>query len=321
MTSPAIESTTVSGPMPVHAGALPRGVTAVVVTHSPDVPLLREVLEAVRPQVDGVVVVDNATQGVDFDRLLDDAAASGCEVIRNLANLGLAAGFNLGIARAREQGSAFVLLLDQDSVASPGMVATLLDAYASLSKSGRVAAVGAQFVDPRDGRLAPFVRVGFPFNRKLHGAAGECIESDFLISSGSLLPLPVIDDVGGMDEGLFIDSVDLDWCFRARAAGYQLHGVCDARMRHSIGDALKPSLLGHKIFVHSPRRLYYLTRNRLLLYRRAHTPRVWIAQDLLRVVGKFLRMSLLVAPRGDNARAMLRGIRDGIRGRTGTLRP
>lgn len=314
----------VDSPSAVHcvAGQPTATVSAVLVTYHPDVSLLRSVLAAVQAQVGHVVLVDNGTRDRQFDACLEDAVAGGCEVVRSDANLGLAAGFNTGIARARSRGSAFVLLLDQDSVASPDMVRTLLDNHEALSRRARVGAVGAQFIDPRNGSVAPFVRIGFPFNRKLHGGRGQQVECDFLISSGSLLPLRVIDDVGAMDASLFIDNIDLDWSFRARAAGYALYGICDARMRHSIGDELLQAWWTRKgIFIHSPTRLYYLMRNRLLLYRRSHTPMLWVAQDVPRFFGKLLRMSVLVAPRRANARAMLRGAWDGMRGRSGKAAP
>jgi rhamnosyltransferase len=295
-------------------------VCAVLVAYQPKFELLRQVVEAVGSQVGRVVVVDNGNRGQVFDQFSAAVSACGHVLYRSPVNVGLAAGLNRGIEHARTAGFRYVLLLDQDSVVAPDMVGALLREYSRLSATMRVGAVGAQYVDPRDGALAPFVRLGFPFNRKLGGGPGECVESDFLISSGSLLSMAAIDDVGDMDESLFIDNVDLDWSFRARSRGYALYGICDARMQHSIGDTLRPSRWRRRgIFIHSPTRLYYLTRNRLLLYRRAHTPRVWIAQDILRFVGKFVRMSLFIAPRADNARAMLRGILDGVRGRAGAL--
>jgi rhamnosyltransferase len=297
-------------------------VCAIVVTYQPDVDLLREVIEAIVPQVAGTVVVNNATKCAELDALTGKWAREGVVVIGSERNVGLAAGLNLGIAHARAAGFEFVLLLDQDSVASPDMVRTLLDNHEALSRRVRVGAVGAQFIDPRNGSVAPFVRIGFPFNRKLQGGHGQQVECDFLISSGSLLPLRVIDDVGAMDASLFIDNIDLDWSFRARAAGYALYGICDARMRHSIGDELLQAWWTRKgIFIHSPTRLYYLMRNRLLLYRRSHTPMLWVAQDVPRFFGKLLRMSVLVAPRRANARAMLRGAWDGLRGRSGKAAP
>jgi rhamnosyltransferase len=44
---------------------------------------------------------------------------------------------------------------------------------------------------------------------------------------------------------------------------------------------------------------------------------VWIAQDLPRVLAKFLIFAVLVAPRRRNVRYMLRGLVDGLRGRSG----
>jgi len=52
-----------------------------------------------------------------------------------------------------------------------------------------------------------------------------------------------------------------------------------------------------------------------VLYRRAYTPRRWIAQDVPRLVVKFLLFSLLVAPRWKNVRSMLAGLWAGVRGR------
>src|SRR6185437_13061642 len=123
-------------------------------------------------------------------------------------------------------------------------------------------------------------------------------------------------DVGAMDDALFIDNVDLDWCFRARVAGYALYGVCAAGLDHRLGDARRrlPGL-PRGVVVHAPRRLFYMMRNRVLLYRRAYTPRRWIAQDVPRLIVKFLLFALLIPPRWKNVRSMLAGLRAGIAGR------
>jgi rhamnosyltransferase len=156
-------------------------------------------------------------------------------------------------------------------------------------------------------------------SRKMWCAPGQpAIESDFLISSGALIPLAVLDEVGGMDESLFIDNVDMEWSFRARGMGLRLYGVCAARMEHRLGDDRQPVLGGvHSVVRHGPNRLYFIMRNRLQLYRLPYTPRVWIAQDLPRVLAKFLIFSVLVGPRPRNVRYMVRGLLDGVRGRGG----
>lgn len=297
------------------------GVCAVIVTYRANRVVLAQAIAAITPQVDGVVVFDNGSEGPETDALSVWNGSPGVVLLRGEGNVGLAEGFNRGIAHARSAGYRFVLLLDQDSVASPGMVETLVAAHHELSETCRVGAVGPQFHDPRSGEPGPFVRIGFPFNRKTLGSAGDCVDCDFLISSGSLIPLAVLEQVGDMDGALFIDNVDLDWSFRARHAGYRLFGVCDAYLQHSIGDRVLPSRwVRTGVLVHKPARLYYMMRNRLLLYRRPHTSWTWVAQDLLRLGGKFLRMSLLIPPRFPNLLAMLGGLRDGLAGRDGPRR-
>lgn len=292
-------------------------VCAVVVTHRPDPATLAEQLAALAPQVVGIVLVDNASPE---PRLRDLCAGlPGVTLLVLPVNRGLAHALNAGIERARTlAGATRVLLMDQDSVPAPDMVQRLDAVQAKLSARGKVAVVGPCFRDAREPADAPFVRIRFPFNRKLH-CDGRCTEirCDFLISSGCLVPLAVLDEVGGMDDALFIDNVDLDWCFRATAAGYALYGVCAAGLSHRLGDTRKRIAgLPRGIVVHSPRRLYYMMRNRVLLYRRAYTPGRWIAQDVPRLIVKLLLFALVVSPRRKNLHCMLAGLRAGIAGRT-----
>lgn len=294
-------------------------VCAVVVSHHPDPSAVVGLVGVVMGQVGAVVVVDNASDGEWLGALALSLQAAGGALIRQARNLGLAAAQNVGIDWAREHGYKYVLLLDQDSSPGPRMVASLHGALLALSATNPVAAVGPRFHDLREHRDAPFVRIGFPLNRKLrceHPA--QTIACDFLIGSGMLIPLAVLDRVGPMDAGLFIDNVDLEWGFRAQAQGYMLHGVCAATMHHRLGDTRRalPFRLG-QVVVHGPGRLYYMMRNRVLLYRLPHTPRVWIAQDLPRVLVKLLLFGVLIGPRWRNLRCMLRGLRDGLRGRRG----
>jgi rhamnosyltransferase len=291
-----------------------RSVCAVVVTYRPDVDALRAALAAVRPQVGALVVVDNASPGI-LAALVD----TGAILLAQPSNFGLARAQNIGIEWARTHMCSHVLILDQDSIPDAGMVDALLDTWQRRSVTDRVGAVGPRFRDSREQRDAPFIKVAFPMSRKLWcDTTTREVECDFLISSGALIALAVLDDVGGMDDGLFIDNVDMEWSFRARWRGYSLFGSCAATMEHRLGDERRQVLGGlHQVVTHGPVRLYFIMRNRVTLYRRRHTPRVWIAQDLPRVVAKFLIFSVLVGPRGDNVRFMLRGLMDGIRGRSG----
>ncbi|MBO1770724.1 glycosyltransferase family 2 protein [Agrococcus sp. TF02-05] len=293
-------------------------VVAVAVTFKPDEAVISEVLERAAPQVGNLVVLDNATPATDGAHWSERVRLpDGVEVELRPTNAGLGAAYNRAVAIARGRGAQFVLLLDQDSLLEPGCVDALLRHADLRAARGPVGAVGPTFVDARSGERAPFVRFGFPLNSKSHAPSGGDVDADFLISSGSLIPLSALDAAGPFDEGLFIDSVDMEWCFRARAAGLQLVGVADARMLHTIGDELIELPGGATMFVHSPLRLYMMTRNRVALWRRRGTPRVWTAQDVPRMVLKLARMTAFARPRAVNARAMLAGARDGWRGMQG----
>lgn len=275
-------------------------VCGVIVAYQPDEPRLAEAIARTADQVDALVVVDNGS--IDL---------SGIDVIRPGRNVGLAAAQNLGIAWAREHGHTHVLLLDQDSWPEPGMVSRLLE---SVGKG--VAAAGPRHRDPRTGTYAPFIRVRFPLSRKLDVETGT-VQTDFLISSGSLIALDVLNVVGEMDASLFIDNVDLDWCFRAADLGLELRGVAEARMDHRIGDRRSRVLGVGRVAHHPPVRLYFIMRNRVALYRRGATPLAWIAQDIPRVALKLVTFGLLLGPRWANVRHMVRGLFDGLRGDLG----
>ncbi|MDH0173511.1 glycosyltransferase family 2 protein [Stenotrophomonas sp. GD04145] len=295
-------------------------VCAVIVTYGPDPELLRRVVDRVLQQVGHLVVFDNGSRGVDVEALL--GAAPGISLLASPHNVGLGSALNRSYEQAQSLGFDYVLLMDQDSVLEPGMVDVLGTALVELAVNERIAAVGPQFRDARSGMLAPFVRFGFPFNHKLRGGQGQRISCDFLITSGSLVPMSALRDIGAMDESLFIDNLDMDWCFRAKRSGHALYGICDAQMSHSIGEELLPSRAKPDgVIVHKPFRLYFIMRNRVLLYGRAYTPRVWIAQDVPRLLLKLVGNGLFLAPRWIRLRFMLKGLWDGIRGRAGPLPP
>jgi rhamnosyltransferase len=292
-------------------------VCAIIVTYQPNATALSTLVNAVAPQVDAVVVVDNASDGIWQQEVTQ--GMPGVVLLRQPCNVGLAVAQNAGIEWARSQGCSHLLLLDQDSEPGEGMVVALLKALNALSIANKVGAVGPRFHDRREDRDAPFVQIGFPRNQKLWcESEQQTIVCDFLISSGALIPMAVIDAVGDMDAGLFIDNIDMEWSFRARAQGYSLYGICAATMGHHLGDDRRALPFGAgKIVVHGSSRLYYMMRNRLCLYAMPHTPGVWIAQDIPRVLVKLFLFAVLIGPRWRNLRFMLRGLWDGLLGRQG----
>lgn len=306
--------------MPVSVPSPNARVSSITVAFNPNPERLAEQLRALQSEVGEVVVVDNGSDAAVAK--LPQLAGLTMRVIALPENRGVAHGFNAGIAAARERGSDFVLLLDDDSVPIAGMVEELLAAFRGRQLeegAPQVAAVGPRIQDARDSLDYPFIRLGWFHNPHIRCGTeeGEVIPCDFLISSGSLVPMSAFAAVGEFDEGLFIDSVDLEWCCRARSRGLALYGVCAARLDHRLGDRRHAVLNAFELVVHSPERIYYMTRNRFLLYKRPYMPLKWKLKDLLRWMAKFTATVLLIAPRVEYVRMTTRAIRDALIGRSG----
>ena len=292
------------------------GVTAIVVSYQPDLARLGELLKSVAPQTDSVVVVDNGS-GEDVAGFVAARGDLRVHVLSLGKNVGIAAAHNVGARWASERGAKFVLLMDQDSVPEPGMVATLKLAHEDLVAGGnKVAAIGPRFRDPQTGHLAPHVRFGrIRFIPVACEPTQTVVLTDFLISSGSLISIDVLDAVGGMDEALFIDQVDTEWVLRARAKGYQVWGHCEASMNHSLGEERRRVWLGRwrEIPLHKAFRYYYMFRNSVLLQRRKYPCWAWRRVDTVRLLQIFVFLILFHPQRLQAIQSMLRGLWDGIR--------
>lgn len=296
-----------------------QSICAVVVTYQPDLVKLRSLLDACLSQVACLVVVDNGSDSQFLSTVRIWCQDEGFVLIEAGDNLGVASAHNRGVVWARAARCSHVILFDQDSVPASDMVDVLSSVLHDLQADCvPVAAVGPRLVDRRSGLSTPFVRIRpFGVTRiQCDGSEPSPILTDFIVSSGMLIPLEMIDRVGAFDESLFIDNVDLEWCFRARHLGLSLYGVGGASMDHSVGDRVL-QIRSRVVHLHSPIRQYYIMRNRIALYSRDYIPWEWVIQDFLRLLVKFSLFSLLISPRRQNLRMMLLGVWHGVRGKSG----
>lgn len=291
---------------------LPR-VYAGIVTFNPDLEALSRLVAVLSDDPGKLVVIDNGSKNVaDIGRLLL-ATGGAVELVRNGENRGVAAAVNQLAARAGAEGYRFVMPFDQDSLPVRGVQTLLVRLFEEARAAGRrPAAVGPVRIDPRTGEREPFVRFRLPFNERRTGLAGEsAVACDFLITSGCLMSVDALEGVGTMEEALFVDNVDLEWSFRALSKGYCLLGAPRVPMLHRVGeDGVKLPWLRTAVRFHAPYRTYYVSRNRLRLYRRSYVPAAWKIQDVLRFVFKTMLLCTLTRERGDHFRFFLRGVRD-----------
>src|SRR5690606_6704007 len=136
-----------------------------------------------------------------------------------------------------------------------------------------------------------------------------------VISSGTLATREALVTAGPMDERLFIDFVDTEWCLRCRKANVPIELIPGAVMRHRVGNrSLRRGPL--TVLVHSAGRCYYQIRNCFLMFRMKHVPFVFaVHQTAAVLVSRFLL--LLAMRRMAYAQAYASGVFDGLRGIVG----
>ena len=300
-------------------------VAAVVVTYHPEVVQLQSLLEALLPQVGAIFVVDNTdTYEAEWpSRLFHDIPA--VQIIRNRENLGVAAAQNIGISTALSGGFEYILISDQDSMPSHKMVEELRRAFDSVVLQNRkVAAIGPCYVDEYTGAFVPFQTLDTLrcFHRSPRvQLKGSPVQVLTMISSGTLLSCAAVRDIGLMMDGLFIDHVDTEWCFRARSMGYALFGAPHARLSHRLGERSFWVWAGvwRKHTEYGPRRLYYRYRNFVILCKLPYVGTCWKVRAGWNWLGD--AYAQLVFSRGRLAKlaAIIRGVSDGLRGRQGPL--
>jgi rhamnosyltransferase len=308
--------------MSMHPSALTQaGATvAVVITYQPDVERLMEGMSAILAQVDRVVVVDNGSA----EHLLEPIESlDRTHVLKLGSNKGIAYAQNRGIEWAVTSGAGYVLLLDQDSVAGDGMVPRLQLTHDSLKASGlAVGAVGPAQVDGLGAGLPSFTRFRRARYMQVEAQPGTpWVACDMLIASGTLISVEALNKVGLMNEGLFIDKVDTDWCLRAHRAGLLTFGVPDAKLFHRLGESVLTVTWwkGKRLPVHKPFRYYYMVRNSVLLQRTPGMRWAWRMADLSQALQIVLFHGLLAPNAGLNRPMIWRGLRDGLGALSGPM--
>ncbi len=124
---------------------------------------------------------------------------------------------------------------------------------------------------------------------------GEAVDTDSkrvrtAITSGSIVPVKIAIGLGGFDEALFIDEVDLEYCYRAEEKGYHIIEFPGIKMKHSIGNRTYHHLFSftYNTFNHSAIRRYYIFRNKIYVAKRYPAVRKEYILESVKMIIKIL---------------------------------
>jgi N-acetylglucosaminyl-diphospho-decaprenol L-rhamnosyltransferase len=190
-----------------------------------------------------VFVVDNGSSDGSADLVRERFPA--VLLIANTSNRGYAAANNQAVERAPGR---YLLLLNSDAELEPAALRTLV-AYADdhpeagvigpklLNPDGSLQPSGGRFPTPAS-TVASLLGLNRLTGRPRYGTRRDYevpAEVDEVSGAAMLIRRSVIDQIGGLDEGFAWGYEDIDFCLRARQAGWRVHYVPAARVVHQWG--------------------------------------------------------------------------------------
>jgi len=291
-------------------------IAAGVVAFGPDRRLIIPLVRSVLSDVACVFVFVNAIIDGDLRKELDNIGPR-CRVLYSEYNLGVAEALNQIAYHASQQGCTRVVLFDQDSRPPAGMVGRLSTIMDQLIQAGEnVAALGPQIVAP-SGRAHEFKSPRY-FPTPQRTRLMEAVPVHYIITSGSLIDLAALQQIGPFRSDFFIDAIDTEWCFRAWAKGWSCWFAPQQPMEHTIGEgAIRSRLFGIRFPHQSPMRMYSYFRNQVASLLLPHIPLRWKLKFGLHLT--FLAFSIIIHSGFTPSTAwhITRAIRDGLTGRLG----
>jgi GT2 family glycosyltransferase len=200
-----------------------------------------------------VFVVDNASTDGSVEMI--EAKFPWVKLIKSSENLGFAKGNNVAI---RQCQGRYIALVNPDVIVFPGCLDALAD---FLDENPKVGNVGPRVLNPDMSMQSTCRRFPTLWNNFCSATglstrfknsrffAGEhmfyfphdrTLTVDVLVGCFSMIRREALDAVGLLDEALFMYGDDVDWCRRARNAGWQVVFYPEGQAIHDRGKITAP---------------------------------------------------------------------------------
>ena len=200
-----------------------------------------------------VLVVDNASTDSSVEMI--ETKFPWVKLIKSPENLGFSKGNNVAI---RQCHGRYIALVNPDVILFPGCLDALAD---FLDENPKVGNVGPRVLNPDMSMQSTCRRFPTLWNNFCSATglstrfknsrffAGEhmfyfphdrTLTVDVLVGCFSMIRREAFDAVGLLDEGLFMYGDDVDWCRRARNAGWQVVFYPGAQAIHDRGKITAP---------------------------------------------------------------------------------
>lgn len=266
-------------------------------------------VDAIKNQVDKVVIIDNGSDINTIDELDKLEKNNYMKIIYNNENCGIAKALNLGVEFALSEGYEWIFTLDHDSVATENMINNMLNVYENLEEKekDKLAIITPNYVQKNENENIICKKEKYDFD--INNLKSVIIE----MTSGNLVKTSIFNEVGMFNEKFFIDFVDHEFCLRIKRKKYNIITVSNIILLHSLGESVNKSIFGKKIIVtnHSILRRYYITRNRFYCWKefKEDFPS-WVLGDKLRFINEIIKIQFFEKNKIPKYKMIVKGIKD-----------
>lgn len=224
-------------------------ILAIVVTYFPEKELLEKNIAAYINDVDRILIWENTPDEKIFDyRFLDNEKVEYCgDGVNSISHA-----LNYAWRYAESNGYDYLLTMDQDSVFEDfNQYLDYTINNKSLPKGVWGPVISSKEIPAKKVCDDPFWEFKSPLG---------------VMTSGMLLYLPIISQLGGWNESFAIDCVDQEFSLKARRMGVKEFTI-NTILNHHLGNPQEVRILGHQVrlFNYSPLRYYSIYRNNIRL--------------------------------------------------------
>lgn len=227
----------------------------IIVLYYPNIELLKDCIKIISSSSDSVIIVNNThNEKNDTNREMDilGKVISVTKTYRNVTlldngyNLGLSKAYNIAIGLANKLGMSYYLILDQDSIVNTNLITSLIKAQKYLENNHRFFILGT--INKRQ-TISIIERIENAISKKREkyfeiDGVGKIRETNIVINSGMFLAKGIFNLLGGFNENLFIDAVDLEFCYRAKRNGCKIFQYLSSPIMQNVGDEYILTKLG-----------------------------------------------------------------------------
>jgi len=215
-----------------------------------------------------IILVDNGSRDGSIEQLQTTYSQNDkVHIITNKGNIGFAGGVNVGIQYALDFGADLIFLFNNDAVINQSCIEKLCSVMKEADHVGIAGPRVFYYKYPeriwQGGGYFNHVKSGI-VNPEKNKLEIDCFEKPrevtFLTGCAMLITRQVFENIGLFDEDFFFYGEDVDFCLRARRAGFKLIYVPEAKAWHKIENIASDRT--------SPFVMYHLARSHLLMIRK-----------------------------------------------------